>query len=149
MAQLKRAHDETPWWARLSVLIVGLVLAGLLIVVLDFTSRVKEAAEQNRVNSIVACYSANQGRQADIVDLTSDLVLLRASALELEADIAGLRVRVPEGTEWLAAKRASLEATRAAIALKRRSIDDQLAAVAEYAVRPGSPLKDCQKAFPE
>ncbi len=143
MAAAKRLHEDTR--ARLSVLFVGLVLAGLLLVVLDFTSRVKEYRE----SALEACYSSNQSRQADVVNLTSDLVLLKASALELHADIAGLSTRVPDDTEWLASKRASLEATRAAIALKRRSIDDQLAAVAEYAVRPGSPLKDCQKAFPE
>lgn len=143
MAAAKRLHEDTR--ARLSVLFVGLVLAGLLLVVLDFTSRVKEYRE----SALEACYSSNQSRQADVVNLTSDLVLLKASALELHADIAGLSTWVPDGTEWLASKRASLKATRAAIALKRHSIDDQLAAVAEYAVRPGSPLKDCQKAFPE
>lgn len=52
MARMKRAHDETPWWARASVLAVGFALLMLAALVVRFTNEVKGYAEQNRASSL-------------------------------------------------------------------------------------------------
>ena len=148
MNELKRTHRETPDWARWSVAGLGLTLLGLIVVVGVFTNTVKGYAEQNRASSLAACLRTNEDRVANVRDLANDVARLRAQVLEIDADIEGIRTYLPGATGWLLAKRQSRAAQLRGIEFKRQVIRDKIRAVAPFAVRPGSPVVDCEKAYP-
>lgn len=148
MAQLKRTHEETPRWARLSVGFLDLVLLGLVVTVVVFTNTVKGYAEQNRNSAVAACLRTNEDRVANVRNLANDIYRLRAQVKEIDADIAGIKKYLPQASTWLLAKRQSRAAQLAGIHFKREVIRDKLAAVAASAVRPGSPVVDCERAYP-
>ena len=148
MNELKRTHRETPDWARWSVAGLGLTLLGLIVVVGVFTNTVKGYAEQNRASSLAACLRTNEDRVANVRDLANDVARLRAQVLEIDADIEGIRTYLPGATGWLLAKRQSRVAQLRGVEFKRQVIHDKIRAVAPFAVRPGSPVVDCEKAYP-
>ena len=148
MAEVKRTHEETPRRARIAVAGLGLALLGLVVVVVVFTNTVKGYAEQNRANSLAACLRMNVERLATVRDLSNDVARLRAQVLEIDADIEGIRAYLPGATGWLLAKRQSRVAQLRGIEFKRQVIHDKIRAVAPFAVRPGSPVVDCEKAPP-
>ena len=148
MAQLKKAHDDTPWWARVSVLAVGVAIAFLVIVVLNFTDEVKEYADQNRANAIVACEQANAARQADINNLRGDIERLEGTAAAEQADIEGLQRSGVSDLRWINAHRRNLVGIERNIVQKEEAIRAKLKSIEPFAVAPGSPLKDCDRANP-
>ena len=148
MDQLKRTHHETLRWARWSVAGLGLVLLGLVATVVVFTNTVKGYAEHHRADSLAACLRMNDERLATVRDLSNDVARLRAQVLEIDADIKDIRTYLPGATGWLLAKRQSRAAQLRGVEFKRQVIHDKIRAVAPFAVRPGSPVVDCEKAFP-
>lgn len=149
MAELKRAHDETPWWVRLSVLLVGGILCVLMLTVLYFTNQVKEYEQQNRANSIAACERGNEARVADVRNLNADIERLNAHLASIVRDAVNLQRYLPAAQSWIDVKLTEARALKHAIEDKRLIARDKLAAVEPYAVSEGSPLADCERAYPK
>lgn len=148
MAQLKKAHNETPWWARGAVLTLFAAVSFGVIVMLDFTDEVKRYGEQNRVNAIISCQRANENRAADIENLRGDIERLEGTARAERADIAGLRAMGVTDLEWIGAHGENLVGIERNIAQKEKAIQRKIASIEPFAAEPGSSQKDCEKANP-
>lgn len=149
MAELKKAHEEAPWWVRLSVLLVGGVLVGLLLVVMWNTNEVKTFEEQNRTNAITACERGNEARVATVGNLKNDIHRLDAQLASTVRDALNIQKFLPNSSAWVDSKLREARALREGIEFKQKTINDTLASMDEYAVRKGSPIIDCDKAYPK
>lgn len=149
MAELKRAHDEIPWWERIEVLLVGGILCVLVLTVLYFTNQVKEYEQQNRANSIAACERGNEARVADVRNLNADIERLNAHLASIVRDALNLQRYLPNAQSWIDVKLTEVRALKVAIEDKRAIAQEKIASIEPYAVRKGSPLVDCQRAYPK
>lgn len=148
MATLKKAHNDTPWYARLAVLALFAAVAFAVIVTLDFTNEVKGYGEQNRANAIISCQQANANRKADIQNLSGDIRRLRGTAKAERADLAGLRRSGVTDPEWLGAHQINLDGIERNIREKQHAIDRKIASIEPFSAREGTAFKDCQAANP-
>lgn len=148
MAELKKAHDGTPWWARTAVLALFAAIAFGALVTLDFTDEVKDYGRQNRADAIVTCEQGNQNRVADIENLRGDIARLRGTARAERADIAGLRAMGVTDLEWIGAHGENLVGIERNIVQKEKAIQRKLSSIEPYSLSPGSPFKDCEAANP-
>lgn len=148
MAELKKAHNETPWWARTAVLALFAAIAFGAIVTLDFTDEVKDYGRQNRANAILTCEQGNQNRVADIENLRGDIARLKGYVAAEQADIAGLQRSGVSDAAWINAHGRNLVGIERNIVQKQNAIKDKLASIEPFAVAPGSPVKDCERANP-
>lgn len=153
MAELKQKakekHDETPWWVRISVLLVGGVIGGLLLVVIWFTNEVKTYEGQNRENAIAACERGNDARVADIDNLRNDIHRLNAQLRSTVRDAVNIQLYLPEATEWVDSKLDEAKALKSGITLKQLTIENKLNDISGFAAHPGSSIVDCELAYPK
>lgn len=144
-----RGHEKPPWWVRGIILATFVMIAFLAATVIVFTNRVKGYSEQNRQSAISACERGNEARVGDVQNLENDIMRLRAQVVSEQADIDGLRQLDPPPAEWIRSKVDAKAAMLAGIRFKHQSIETKLVSVAEFAESPGSPVIDCQQAYPK
>lgn len=142
-------EPDSPWWSRGMLLVVGVIFAFLIGTVMVFTNTVKTYESTNRNNSIAGCERNNKKVASDIRDLRSDIAGLEAQVREADADIAGLRENLPHAVSWIESKKETRATTLVRIEVKNRTIAEKIAANAEFAVSPGSPVVDCDLAYPK
>lgn len=149
--------EEEHWRDRVAPAVAALVLIGTLIIVSLFVDDVRNLSEQNRENNLDACERGNVQRVADIQNLRADIAVLESDIKSIRSDRAGLirlAVLIPspqlEGHEdWILAKENELDRERIALDFKRGTVHQKLAAISTVAIRPGSPVTDCARAYPE
>lgn len=161
--EVKEVHEETPWWVRGAVLLVGAILAVLLVVTLGLSNSAKIAsddakrathdvrliAEQNRTNAITSCEAANIAREGDIKNLLDDIDRLQRSRVAEWADVAGLRRSLITDDVWIQAHVDAARGYTKNIAQKRAAIRTKLESVEPYAIEEGSPIKNCEAVNPK
>ena len=148
MAELKKAHKETPWWARAAVLALFAAIGFGVIVMLNLANEVKGYSTQNRDNAVATCQQGNVNRKADLQNLRGDIKRLRGTAAAERADLAGLRRSGVTDPEWLGAHQTNLDGIVFNIGQKERAIRRKLASIEPYSAREGTAFKDCQAANP-
>ena len=142
----RRASDNSR--TQFAILFLGAALAGLLITVVVLTLDVRNYTDQNRDNAIASCEQANESRQILVKNYRQEVVRLQLSRAAEWADIAELR-RLGVSDRALERHADNARGYTKNIAQKRRTIRDTLEAVADTAIEPGSPIKDCEQANPK
>lgn len=121
------------------------VLLGL-VSVLILTNILNRQHEAN----LEFCARSNDGRVSNVHNLKSDVHTLRAQ-LNLWTVVLSVTPRqalAEANPSVLVAFNRNIEALHDGISKKKHSIETTISAQAPVAVRPGSPVVDCQRAYP-
>lgn len=97
---------------------------------------------QQQDNNVAACERGNNTRLAEVGNLRSDVLVLLSDRALLEA-VASASPPSP----LTAAYETSIRSKTLAIGRKRQVVDEVIESQAAVAVKPGSPVADCDKAY--
>jgi hypothetical protein len=150
---------EMPEWLRVilgtagGLTILAILIGGVLLfenAATDSTqgTKIGSLVRRNHRNAVELCQRSNDARVGSIKNLHSDVRTLRTQLRLWEASIAHSTpeqlAQTPQ--DLLEAFNKNLSALRSGIRRKRAAIRASIESQAEVAIKPGSPIVDCQKA---
>ena len=145
----RRRNPEIPRWIRVVIALGAVMMIGTFAIAAWFVGGVKDLESQNHANALVACAQANISRAGDVNNLRQDIARLKTTKRADLADVAALK-RLPEPDPiWIQAREDEIEAIDLNIRQKHKSIRVKLNSIEPFPIRPGSPVKDCERAYPD